>query len=215
MKFRPLLIAAALILGGCQNSGNAPEAADAPETAPAEEAVVNVYTHRHYDTDKALFKQFEEQTGIRVNVKKDGADKLIQLLQAEGANSPADLLITVDAGRLHYARTLDLLSSVASETLSNQVPANLCDPEGYWYALTKRARVIVYAPDRVDPSELSTYEDLASEKWAGRIFVRSSTNIYNQSLMASIIANQGEEKALVWAKTVVGNMAAPPKGNDR
>ncbi|MEL6672933.1 MAG: Fe(3+) ABC transporter substrate-binding protein [Bacteroidota bacterium] len=176
---------------------------------------VNVYSHRHYDTDKELFKRFEDSTGIKVNVVKASADELIQKLEQEGENSIADVLVTVDAGRLFRAKDKGLLQAVSSEVLNQQVPASLRDPEGQWYSVTQRSRVIVYAKDRVDPAELSSYEDLADPKWKGKVLVRSSSNIYNQSLMASLIHHLGEEAALNWAKAVVGNMARDPKGNDR
>lgn len=187
----------------------------ASQTNEIEDKVVNVYTHRFYDTDKILFEKFEEITGIKVNVKKDDADKLIALLQSEGENTEADVLITVDAGRLYYAKELGLLQSVESKSLDKNVPEHLRDPEKMWFGLTKRARVIIYNKDEVNSEELSTYENLVNEKWSGEIFVRSSSNIYNQSLLASIIANHGEESALEWAKGVVSNMSREPKGNDR
>lgn len=176
---------------------------------------VNVYTHRHYESDQELFKNFEEVTGIKVNVINASADELIQKMSMEGEQSPADVLITVDAGRLERAKAQDLLQPIKSEVLENTVAAHLKDSDNYWFGLTKRARVIAYAKDRVDPEELSTYEDLASEKWDDKILIRSSGNIYNQSLLASLIVNNGEEEAREWAEAVVENMARSPKGNDR
>jgi iron(III) transport system substrate-binding protein len=176
---------------------------------------VNVYSHRHYDTDKKLFQMFTERTGIKVNVVKAEADQLIKRLELEGRNSPADLLITVDAGRLFKAKSKGLLQPISSEILNKNIPSHLRDPEGYWYGLTTRARVIVYHKERVKLSELSTYEALTDKKWKGRILVRSSHNIYNQSLLASIIAAKGPTFAEEWTKGVVANMAREPKGNDR
>lgn len=181
---------------------------------PVKKEAVNVYTHRHYETDKELFKKFTEETGIEVNVVKAKADQLIERLKNEGENTPADILITADVGRLYKAKNLDLLQPFNSELL-DVVPGNLKDKENYWFALTKRARVIVYNKEKVDPSELSTYEALTDDKWNSRIVVRSSTNLYNQSLLASVIATQGEEKARIWAEGLVKNMAREPKGNDR
>lgn len=207
----PLFLPLALVACGPQQTED-----KTPETtASVEVQEVNVYTHRYYDTDKELFQQFEEETGIKVNVKSDDADKLIQLLTSEGENTKTDVLITVDAGRLHYARELNLLQPVTSELIAKQVPGTMRDPENYWHGLTQRARVIMYSNENVDPATLSTYEDLADPKWEGKISIRSSTNIYNRSLMASIIANDGREAALDWAKKVVANMAQEPKGNDR
>jgi len=142
---------------------------------------INVYTHRHYDSDKILFKKFTNLTGIKINVIKGSADQLIQRLQSEGENSPADVLLTVDAGRLVRAKNLGLLEPISSKKLLNNVPENMRDGENYWFGLSVRARVIVYAKDKIKTSELSTYEDLASSKWRGRIVVRSSNNIYNLS----------------------------------
>jgi len=179
------------------------------------EAVVNVYTHRHYDVDQKLFAQFEEKTGIKVNVVNASADELMQKMETEGEASPADVLITVDAGRLTRAKEKGLLQSINSETLEGIIPTHLMDNDKQWFAMTKRARVIVYAKDRVQPSELSTYEALAEDQWQDKVLIRSSSNIYNQSLMASIIANNGEEAAREWAAAMVNNMARAPKGNDR
>lgn len=179
------------------------------------EGEVNLYTNRHYDTDKLLLDKFEEQTGIQVNVLKGGSDELIEKIIREGESTSADLLITADAGRLHRAKTKGLLQPVENETLFNNIPKNLRDTENYWFGLTVRGRVIVYSKDRVDPSELSTYGDLTDEKWEDRILVRSSSNIYNQSLLASLIAIHGEEWATEWAAGVVDNMARKPQGNDR
>ena len=176
---------------------------------------VNVYSHRHYDVDLELYRQFEAETGIKVNLVEGGSDELIERLLREGAESPADVLMTVDAGRLHRAKQAGVLQPVSSPVLLAQVPEHLRDPEGYWYALTRRARVIVYHPDRVAPDELGNYEDLTDPHWKGRILIRSSSNIYNQSLLASIIANHGDHYARVWAAGVVANMARTPKGNDR
>lgn len=178
-------------------------------------AEVNVYSHRHYDSDKILFNQFTEETGIKVNVIKGSADQLIQRLISEGENSPADVLLTVDAGRLHRAKAAGILQPVISKGLKENVPASMRDPESYWYGMTIRSRVIVYSKDRVNPSELSTYEALAKAKWKGRVVARSSSNIYNQSLLASIIAANGMDKALAWAKGVRKNMARAPRGSDR
>ncbi|NCT17425.1 MAG: Fe(3+) ABC transporter substrate-binding protein [Flavobacteriaceae bacterium CG_4_8_14_3_um_filter_34_10] len=176
---------------------------------------VNVYTHRHYESDQKLFNLFEEKTGIKVNVINASADELIQKMTLEGANSPADVLITVDAGRLHRAKENNLLQPINSEKLNEIIPFYLKDKENYWFGVTKRARIIVYAKDRVTPEELSTYEDLATEKWNKRVIVRSSGNIYNQSLMASILVNHDEAFAKEWSAGIVKNMARSPKGNDR
>jgi len=209
------------LLAGCtgdqQNNADSQENADngsEPE-GNAEKGVVNLYTNRHYDTDQQLFDAFTEETGIEVNVVKGGADELIERLATEGQDTEADLLITADAGRLHRAKEQGLLQSIESEVVSTNIPENLRDKDNHWVGLTVRGRVIVYSKDRVDPSELSTYEDLTDPKWSGKILVRSSSNIYNQSLLASFIELNGRDAAKEWAKGVLVNMAREPKGNDR
>jgi len=176
---------------------------------------VNIYTHRHYDADQSLFAQFEEETGIKVNVVTAKADELIQRLSSEAELSPADILITADAGRLGYAKELGLLQPFGSNKIKESVPSAYRDPQNYWTGLTIRGRVIVYDKSQNDGSELSTYEALADEDFPGEILIRSSSNIYNQSLMASLIAHHGTEAAAEWAQGVVANMAREPKGNDR
>ncbi|MCC5919242.1 MAG: Fe(3+) ABC transporter substrate-binding protein [Cyclobacteriaceae bacterium] len=176
---------------------------------------LNIYTHRHYEVDQQIFKKFEENTGIKVNVVSAGADELIKKLEMEGKRSPADILITADAGRLVRAKEIGLTQSLDSEVINNNIPTQFRDADSHWLGLTYRARVIVYNPDKVSEDELSTYEDLTSEKWRNRVVMRSSENIYNQSLLASIIANDGEEQAREWTKALVANFARAPKGNDR
>lgn len=209
MKKIIFLIALAAF-SACKNDNN-----KTGSTSAGEENVVNVYTHRHYAADQVLFKQFEETTRIKVNVINASADELIQKMSIEGAQSPADVLITVDAGRLTRAKDQNLLQPIESEILNRSIAPHLKDSENYWFGLTKRARIIAYAKDRVDSTDLSSYEDLASDKWKGRILIRSSENIYNQSLLASLIVNNGEVEAREWAEAMVGNMARSPKGNDR
>ena len=183
-------------------------------TAPIS-AQINLYTHRHYNSDKILFEKFTKETGIKINVIKGSADQLIQRMISEGKNSPADILLTVDAGRLHRAKEAGVLQSINSKTINKNVPSEMRDPDGFWYGLTVRARVIVYAKDRINSNELSTYEDLATAKWKGKIAIRSSGNIYNQSLMASLIEANGSRRALRWAIGIRKNMARAPRGNDR
>ncbi|NUV00162.1 iron deficiency-induced protein A [Marinitoga sp. 1154] len=176
---------------------------------------VNVYTSRHYDTDQKLYDEFTKLTGIKVNVIKAGEDELIERIKNEGSDTRADLFITADVGRLHRAKVLGLLQPIVTDVLIKNIPNNLRDRENYWYALTVRARVLAYSPERVDISKIKTYEDLINPEWKGRIVVRSSSNIYNQSLIASFVAIYGEEWALNWAKGIVNNMARKPQGNDR
>ena len=176
---------------------------------------VNIYSHRHYDTDKQLYKMFEKDTGVKVNIVTAKADELIKKLELEGKNSPADILITSDAARLHLANEKGLLQKIDSNILNTTVPEKLRQKDGYWFALTKRARVIVYNKDKVKPSELSTYEALTNPEFKGKVLIRKSSNIYNQSLLASMIANDGEVKAKQWATGMVNNFARTPKGSDR
>ena len=189
------------------------KAASEVEEAPTKE--VTVYTHRHYEVDQQIFKAFETETGIKVNVVNAKADELIQKMSSEGEQSPADVLITVDAGRLVRAKEKGLLQSINSETIESTIPANLQDTDNQWFALTKRARVIVFDKNKVKKEDLTSYADLTTEKWHKKVLIRSSSNIYNQSLLASIIANEGEEKAKEWAAGMVHNFARTPKGNDR
>jgi iron(III) transport system substrate-binding protein len=175
---------------------------------------VNLYSSRHYDTDVALYDAFTEQTGIAVNLIEGDADQLIERIKAEGRNSPADVLITVDAGRLWRAEEAGLLQSVSSRVLEEAIPAELRHPEGRWVGLSQRLRGIVYAKDRVEPSEITSYENLADPKWQGRICIRSSTNVYNQSLVASMIEANGVEATEAWAQGLVDNLARPPQGGD-
>lgn len=176
---------------------------------------VNVYSGRHYQADENLFREFTNQTGIRVNLVKADSDQLLNRLETEGKRSPADIIITADAGRLIIAREKGLLQPVKSDKATSLVPSHFRDDDNYWLGFTKRARVIIYSLDRIDPSELDSYESLTDEKWKGRILVRSSQNHYNQTLMASIVAVHGEEEAISWARGVVKNMARKPIGNDR
>ncbi|MCR8842187.1 Fe(3+) ABC transporter substrate-binding protein [Paenibacillus sp. SC116] len=178
-------------------------------------AVVNVYTSRHYTVDRKLFEQFTKATGIKVNEVKGTADELIDRLKREGEHTEADLFITVDGGSLQAAKQNNVLQPIRSSALVKQVDKRWRDVDEHWTAISARARVIVYAKDRVKPEELSTYEDLTSEKWKGRVLVRSSSNLYNQSLLASFIKLNGIEEAGQWASGITMNMARQPEGGDR
>jgi len=177
--------------------------------------VVNVYTERHYDADKLLFAEFEKQTGIKVNVVQAKADELIQKLELEGKDTPADLFLTVGAGNLYTAKTKGLLQKVDSKVLDGNIPKEFRDKDGNWFGLTYRARVFVYDPTKTNVKDLSTYENLADSKFKGQILTRSSTNSYNQHLIASLIANNGYDKTTKWGKGLANNFARTPKGNDR
>ncbi|HYR35887.1 MAG TPA: Fe(3+) ABC transporter substrate-binding protein [Burkholderiales bacterium] len=183
-------------------------------SATAQENVVNVYSSRHYKTDEALYESFTKATGIKVNRIEGGEDALIERVRNEGPRSPADVLITVDAGRLWRAEQLGLFQPVKSKTLEARIPENLRDPAGNWFGFSMRARVIAYNKGRVKPGEIETYEQLADPKWKGRVCMRSSTNVYNLSLMGALIDHLGEAKAETWAKGVRANLAQEPRGGD-
>lgn len=205
MNVRPRLFVALLCLFALLPAVNAQE---------NEQQIVNVYSARHYDSDVEIFEAFTEKTGIEVNIIEAGADELIERIKSEGANSPADVIITVDAGRLWRADQAGLLAPVDSDVLEAAIPESLRHPEGKWFGLTKRVRAIVYNREAVDPEELSTYEDLAGDEWQGRVCIRSSSNVYNQSLLASLIEANGAEAAEEWAQGVVENFARSPQGGD-
>jgi iron(III) transport system substrate-binding protein len=176
---------------------------------------VNLYSQRHYAVDELQYKNFTKLTGIKVNVVKANADELIERLKNEGENSPADLFITVDAGKLQKAAEFELLQKVNNKIINNNVSNDLKDKNSFWVPITYRARIVVYSNDRVLKSELTTYEDLANAKWKNRILVRSSSNAYNQALMSSLVANLGSDMASNWSEGIVKNFARDPKGNDR
>ncbi|MDX3775067.1 Fe(3+) ABC transporter substrate-binding protein [Chromatiaceae bacterium AAb-1] len=187
----------------------------AVNTAELLAAEVNIYSARQEELIKPLLDKFTADTGIKVNLITGNPDELISRIASEGRNSPADVLISTDVGRLYRAKQQDVLQSIQSDVLTTTIPEALRDPAGLWFGLTMRARPILYVPGKVDPAELSTYEDLASPKWKGRICIRSSNNIYNQSMTASLIAHDGAAAAESWAKGLVANFAMPPKGGDR
>jgi iron(III) transport system substrate-binding protein len=176
--------------------------------------VVNIYSSRHYQTDEALYTGFTKATGIKINRIEGGEDALIERIRNEGARSPADVLITVDAGRLWRAEQLGLFQPVKSALLDSRIPDNLREPGGLWFGFSQRARVIAYNKSKVKPGEIQTYEALADGKWKGRVCMRSSTNIYNLSLMGALIDHLGAGKAESWAKAVRANLGQEPKGGD-
>jgi iron(III) transport system substrate-binding protein len=183
-------------------------------SAQAQDKVLNLYSSRHYQTDEALYANFTKLTGIKVNRIEAGEDALIERIRNEGERSPADVLVTVDAGRLWRAEQLGMFQPVKSVTLDARIPASFREPNGLWYGFSLRARVIAYNKARVKPAEVRNYEDLADAKWKGRVCMRSSSNIYNLSLMGALIDHLGEAKAEEWAKSVRGNLARDPKGGD-
>ncbi len=181
--------------------------------SPSMAQELNLYSSRHYDTDERLYSDFEEMTGIKINRIEGKADELIARMEAEGANSPADVLLTVDATRLARAKNTGLLASVSSDVLEDRIPANLQDTDNEWFGFSTRARIIFH--DRNDVSNPPrTYADLASPEYEGMICIRSSTNVYMQTLLAAIITHNGEEAAKAWAAAVKKNFARDPQGGD-
>tara|TARA_A100000171_G_scaffold33614_1_gene32026 strand:- start:75 stop:1091 length:1017 start_codon:yes stop_codon:yes gene_type:complete len=175
---------------------------------------VNVYSLRQAFLVEPLFEKFTEQSGVKVNVIF--AEKgLVERIKQEGANSPADILMTVDISRIQQAVDAGVTEAVSNDTLAANIPAHLRDPEGHWFALTQRGRAIYASKDRVAEGEITSYEDLADPKWEGRICTRSGTHVYNVALFASMIAVHGEEKAKTWLEGLKSNLARKPQGNDR
>jgi iron(III) transport system substrate-binding protein len=178
-------------------------------------AELNLYTGRHYQTDEQLYANFTKLTGIKINRIEGKEDDIIERVKREGESSPADVLITVDAGRIWRADAAGLFAPVKSKILEERIPAELRQPDGRWFGFSTRARVIYYDKAKVKPGvDIKTYEDLADPKWKGKVCVRSGTNMYNLSLMSALIHHLGEAKAEEWAKGVVANMARPPQGGD-
>ncbi len=182
--------------------------------ALADENVLNIYSSRHYQTDEALYGNFTKQTGIKINRIEASDDAIIERIRNEGAKSPADVLITVDAGRLWRAEQLGLFQPVKSAVLDARIPASFREPGGQWFGFSLRARVIAYDKARVKPADVATYEDLAQPRWRGKLCTRSSAHVYNLSLMGAMIDHLGEAKAEAWASGVKANLARDPKGGD-
>jgi len=195
-----LLVVFLLMAGSLQNFAQADE--------------VNVYSARKEALILPLLERFKAETGIGFNLITAKADELLKRLEAEGRSTPADVFITTDAGRLQRAKEAGVLRAVDSPVLNARIPQNLRDRENHWFGLSQRARVIFYAKDRVEPGELSTYEALADTHWQQRVCIRSSGNIYNQSLVASMIEADGVEKTEAWARGLVANFARKPAGGD-
>ena len=187
-----------------------------PFVAPhaAEEPVLNLYSARHYQTDEALYTNFTKATGIRINRIEAGDEQLIERLKSEGRNSPADVLLIVDASRLAQADELGLFQPVKSKVLEGRIPASMRDPEGDWFAFSSRGRILVYNTATTNPADVASYASLADPKNRGKVCARSGNHPYNLSLIASRIAHVGEAKAEEWARGVVANFARKPQGGD-
>jgi iron(III) transport system substrate-binding protein len=188
----------------------------APATcqSAAQEKVLNLYTARHYSTDESFYTGYTKATGIKINRIEGGEDALFERIKAEGANSPADVFLTVDAARLWRAEQAGIFAPVKSAVLDKRIPAASRDADNKWFGFSARARVIAYDKSKIKPAELARYEDLAAPKWKGQICVRPSSHPYNLSLIASLINHLGEDKATDWARGVTANLARPPRGGD-
>ena len=208
---KPLVIGLAGAVALAVGLGFLATASDAPA---ADEQVLNLYSSRHYQTDEALYTDFTDQTGIEIRRLEAKGDELLKRMSAEGANSPADVFVTVDAGRLWRAEQAGLFAPVESEILDERIPANLRHPDGLWFGFSTRARMIFYDQRRFEADQLATYGSLADPRLRGEVCIRSSGNIYNLSLLGSIIAHEGAEAAEEWAAGVVANFARPPQGGD-
>ena len=195
-----MIAVSALLLGGM--------------TAQAQENVLNLYTARHYQTDEALYTNFTKRTGIRINRIEGGEDALFERIKTEGANSPADVFITVDIGRIWRAEQAGIFEPVKSPLLESRIPASFRDPGNRWFGFSARARVIVYNKSMVKPGEIRNYEDLANPRWKGNVCTRSSSHPYMLSLTASMVAHLGEAKTESWLKGLKANLARDPKGGD-
>jgi len=204
----------AMLVAGCGGAGS-----DADNgTAGAKGQTggeLNIYSARHYDADQILYDNFTKATGIKVNTVESRPDMIIERMKAEGTASPADIVLMADAGALWKAEEAGLLQPTSSETLSSRIPAQLREEEGRWFGFARRARVIAYDKAKVKPEEVATYEQLAGPRFKGKVCVRSSDNIYNQSFLAGLIERVGAAKAEEWARGVVANMARQPQGGDR
>ncbi len=205
---------AAIVVACSQTKPKQPQNETKAEKTPKQAGQVNIYSARHYNTDDQLYDGFTKKTGIKVNLIEGKDDELIERIKSEGANSPADILMTVDGGRLWRAEQAGVFAPVNSDVLNQKIPANLRDPNNLWFAFSKRARVIMYNKDKVKPTDLATYEDLADPKWKGKILMRSSSNVYNQSLVAGMIEEKGEKATSEWIEGLVANFARPPQSTD-
>ena len=187
----------------------------APAAAQAQSQEIAVYTARHYDTDAQLYEAFTRETGIRVRTIQADADQLVARIRSEGANSPADVFVTVDVTRLARAAQAGILQPHASQAVDQRVPANLRDPDGLWFGITMRGRVIMYDKQAGRPEGLNRYEDLADPRFRGQICVRASNHPYNVALATSVLAADGEAATEAWARGIAANLARPPQGGDR
>jgi iron(III) transport system substrate-binding protein len=210
---RLVFLALFAVFAGLAACERAPKAA-APHLTPPIKGDVNVYSGRHYDSDIAIYDAFTRSTGIRVNLIEASGEALIERIAREAEQSPADVFITADAGMLWRAEQRGVFRPIADKKIIARVPERYRDASDMWVGLSKRARIIIYNKEAGLPPGLNSYEDLAAPAFKGAVCVRSSTNVYNQSLLADIIAREGEAAARAFARGVVANMARKPEGND-
>ncbi|WP_235885356.1 extracellular solute-binding protein [Paenibacillus cymbidii] len=215
MRVIAILLSVSILCSGCDLIGFNNESSYDAKAASAAGETITVYSARHYEADSALFAAFTKMTGIPVNEVKGTAEELVGKMKQDGPNSSADLFFAVDGGVLSYAKREQVLQPLRTAAIDSQVPKKWRDPDEYWIGVTTRARVLVYAKDRVKREELSTYEALTDPKWKGRLLVRSSASLYNQSLLASFISLNGSKQAAQWARGIAGNLARQPEGGDR
>ena len=186
----------------------------APALVRAQDRTLAIYSSRHYDTDRELYDGFTRQTGVRIRLIEANVDQLLERIRAEGANSPADVLVTVDAGRLARAKDANVLAQIRSSVLDSRIPAHLRDPQGFWYGFSSRARVVMYDRNLGLPAGLARYEDLAKPEFRGMVSTRSSSNIYSIGWTASVLAANGPEATEAWARGIAANLSRPPQGGD-
>ncbi|MDK2802452.1 MAG: Fe(3+) ABC transporter substrate-binding protein [Oscillospiraceae bacterium] len=211
LLFITLVIISSLALSSCVGISSSDDKNSSSESTKE----VNIYSARHYDVDKEIYENFEKETGIKVNIIEGKPGELLERIKREGENTKADLFITADMANLYQGIDLKLSEGIVSELVNKNVSSDLRGKNNEWVALTQRARIIAYDKEKVSPQELSTYEDLTSDKWKNRILVRSSDSSYNQSLLASFIEEKGYDWSENWAKGIVSNFARQPEGNDR
>ena len=215
MTYRTQLIAGlSLLVGAVAACSNPGEPNDVQSSADATPRVLTLYSSRHYDSDKELYALFEEETGTKLDVREAGASQLLETMKAEGDQSPADIIIAADAGSLWRFKDADLTQALESDTLETLVPANYRAADGHWYGVARRMRGIAYDPNRWNAADLSQWSTLTMDDKVGEICVRSSSNIYNLSLMGEMIHRLGNEGAQDWATSIVANMARNPQGGD-
>lgn len=214
MTYRTHLIAGLSLLVGAVAACSVPSEPSETPAAEAEQQVLTLYSSRHYDSDKELYAMFEQETGVKLEVRESGASQLLETMKAEGDQSPADIVLAADAGSLWRFKDAGLTQALESETLNSLVPANYRAADSHWYGVARRMRGIAYDPSRWDADDLAQWGTLTAEDKAGEICVRSSSNIYNLSLLGELIHRLGTEGAQDWATAIVANMARNPQGGD-